>query len=87
MHPFEYNDIFPYDHDFSFEVLIWKASKTYNEVRFYQDAKTIIFVDIWLNSLKGQKSQLANEIQVSKNMADNPAIGAEHRMMEVIERS
>ena len=31
--------------------LIWKALKTYNDIRFCKEAKTIIVVDVWLNSL------------------------------------
>ena len=30
---------------------IWKASNTYNDIEFCKEAKTIIIVDIWSNSL------------------------------------
>ena len=33
-----------------FVALIWKASKTYNDIKFCKEAKTLIVVDIWLNS-------------------------------------
>ena len=32
-------------------VLVWKAPKTYNDIKFWKEAKTIIVVDVWLNSL------------------------------------
>ena len=32
-------------------LLIWNASKSYNDVKFCQEAKTIIVVNTWLNSL------------------------------------
>ena len=32
--------------------LIWKVSKTYNDIKFCKEAKTIIVVDMWLNSLR-----------------------------------
>ena len=31
--------------------MIWKASKTYNDVEFCKEPKTIIVVDEWFNSL------------------------------------
>ena len=37
--------------DFSFEALIWKASKTYNGIESCKEAKTIIVVGKWLHSL------------------------------------
>ena len=51
LYPNEHKDITPYNHDCSIGALIWKASKTYNDVRFCKEAKTIIFVDVWSNSL------------------------------------
>ena len=36
---------------FLFWALIWKASKTMNDIKFCKEAKTIIVVDKWLNSL------------------------------------
>ena len=36
---------------FGGELLIWNASKSYNDVKFCQEAKTIIVVNTWLNSL------------------------------------
>ena len=45
--PMYVKDIFK-NHDYSFGVLIWKASKTYNDIKFCKEAKTIIVVDVWL---------------------------------------
>ena len=36
--------------DFSFEALIWRAPKTYKDVKFCKEPKTIIVVDEWFNS-------------------------------------
>ena len=52
MYPPWYKDIFPWNHDYSFVALNWKASKTYNYIKFCKEAKTIIVVDIWWNSQK-----------------------------------
>ena len=38
-------------YDYSLEALIWKGSKISNDIEFYREVKTIIVVDIWLNSL------------------------------------
>ena len=38
-------------HDFSFRALIWKESKTYDDIKFCKEAKMIIVVYIWSNSL------------------------------------
>ena len=48
----EHTDIFPSNYDNSFGALIGKASKTFNDMKFCKKAKTIIIVDIWLNSSK-----------------------------------
>ena len=52
MNPPLYCDIFPRNHDFSFVASIGKAPKTYNDIKFCKEPKTIIVVDKWLNSLK-----------------------------------
>ena len=44
MYPPEYKE-YKENHDFSFGALIWNASKTYNDIKFCKDAKTIIIVD------------------------------------------
>ena len=38
--------------DYSFGALNWKASKTSDHIIFCKEAKTIIVVDVGLNSLK-----------------------------------
>ena len=37
---------------------IWKVSKTYYDVKFFKEAKTIIFADVWLNSFKVMSSNV-----------------------------
>ena len=52
MYPPLYYDIFQQNHDFSFVASIWKAPKTYNDIKFCKEPKSIIVVDKWLNSLR-----------------------------------
>ena len=52
MYPLEYNDTFPQNHDYSFGALIWKGSKTNDDIKCCTEAKTIIIVNVRLNSLK-----------------------------------
>ena len=42
--------ILGYLSDFSFGASIWKAPKTYNDIKFWKEPKTIIVFDKWLNS-------------------------------------
>ena len=48
----EHKDILTH---YSFGTLIWKVSKTYSDMKFCKEAKTIIVVEIWLNSLSNEE--------------------------------
>ena len=52
-----------YMRTFSLNPLIWNISKTYNDIKFCKEAKTIIVVDMWLNSLR-QKLALTRKSQL-----------------------
>ena len=60
MYPLEYKDIFPKKHDNLLGALIWKASKTYNDIKFCNEAKTAIVVD--LNYLRNDFRSLAKTV-------------------------
>ena len=55
LNPHEHKDIFSENQDYSFGALIWK---TY-DIKFCKEAKTIIVVGIWLNSLTFSYSNFA----------------------------
>ena len=44
--PAQHKHIFPENHDYSFGVLIWKATNIYKDVKFCKDAKRSIFVEL-----------------------------------------
>ena len=46
VYPPENEDIFPYNSYYSFGAVIWKASKTCNNIKFCKEAKRIIVVDV-----------------------------------------
>ena len=49
MCPHEFKNIFPYNHDYSFRALIWNGTRTYDDMKFCREAKSIIGVDKWLD--------------------------------------
>ena len=55
VYPHEHKDIFPDNHDYSFGALIWRSSQLNNDITFLKEPKTIIIIDIVLNSLKKDK--------------------------------
>ena len=75
MYQHEHKDIFPWNHDYSLGALIWKASKTHNDIKLCREGNTIIVLDIRLKSLKAKKNnwfELLNNFHVHNENLKSP---------------
>ena len=67
VYPHEHKGIFPQNHDYFIGPLIWKAPKSYNVIQICKEAKTLIVVDTWLDSLNFEMVEIPLLNYVSTN--------------------